>query len=250
MEKDKNAAGFGELFTKTWRVPLLVAIGIMFVQQFVGINTVIYYAPTIFLFAGFAGAKAAIAATVSVGIVNVLSTVLSMFLIDKLGRRKLYFIGLVGMGISLASLGLSFYFKDNLGDSLMWASVIAVLVYILFFAISLGPLGWLIISEIFPTKYRGVGVSVGAFSNWFFNAIVAFTFLKLAWLFTAPGMEIITQGSTEPDPNPAGAFFVYAAVSIIGIIWGLKYIPETKGVSLEEIEEHWRQGKMPNELNK
>lgn len=251
LDKDKSAARFKDIFTKTWSIPIFIAIGIMFIQQFVGINTVIYYAPTIFLFAGFSGAKAAIAATVSVGIVNVLATVVSMFLIDKIGRRKLYFVGLVGMCISLLAMGSFFIFKDSLGDSLKWATVASILIYIIFFAISLGPLGWLIISEIFPTKYRGVGVSIGSFSNWFFNAVVAFTFLKLAWLFTGEGMEItnttIVDGiaSSQTDPNPAGAFFIYAAVAILGIIWGYKYIPETKGKTLEEIEEHWRQGKAP-----
>jgi hypothetical protein len=153
--------------------------------------------------------------------------------------------------MSLLAMGSFFIFKDSLGDSLKWATVASILIYIIFFAISLGPLGWLIISEIFPTKYRGVGVSIGSFSNWFFNAVVAFTFLKLAWLFTGEGMEItntsIVDGiaSSQTDPNPAGAFFIYAAVAILGIIWGYKYIPETKGKTLEEIEEHWRQGKAP-----
>ncbi len=249
IEKDKESVGYAELFKKTWRIPLLIAVGIMFVQQFVGINTVIYYAPTIFIISGFGGAKAAIAATVSVGIVNVLSTVVSMSVIDKLGRRKLYFIGLIGMAIALAALGTFFLLKDSLGASLKWVTVGTVLVYIFFFAISLGPLGWLIISEIFPTRVRGVGMSIGALSNWFFNAIVAYTFLKLAWLFTAPGMEIINNGDVaHPDPNPAGSFFVYAGVALLGILWGWKFIPETKGVSLEKIEEHWRSGKMPNEL--
>ncbi|MCG8306084.1 MAG: sugar porter family MFS transporter [Cytophagales bacterium] len=251
---DKESVGFGELFSKTWRIPLMIAIGIMFVQQFVGINTVIYYAPTLFLIAGFEGARAAIAATVSVGIVNVLSTVVSMFLIDKIGRRKLYFIGVTGIMISLAALGMFFFMKDSLGENLRFVIVGTVLIYIVFFAISLGPLGWLIISEIFPLKIRGVGMSVGALSNWFFNGIVAFTFLKLAWLFTGDGMEItktvIKDGKEviERDPNPAGAFLLYACIAVIGIIWGLKYIPETKGIELEKIEEHWRQGKAPNEL--
>lgn len=245
---DKDSVGFSELFKKTWRTPLLIAVGIMFIQQFVGINTIIYYAPTVFIIAGFAGAKAAIAATISVGVVNVLSTVLSMFLIDKIGRRKLYFIGLIGMSIALAALGTFFLLKDSLGDSLKWVTVGTVLIYIVFFAISLGPLGWLIISEIFPIKVRGVGMSIGALSNWFFNGIVAFTFLKLAWLFTTPGMEILKEGAEKADPNPAGAFFIYSFVAILGILWGYKYIPETKGISLEKIEDHWREGKSPREL--
>lgn len=251
---DQASVGFSELFSKTWRIPLMIAIGIMFVQQFVGINTVIYYAPTLFLIAGFEGARAAIAATVSVGIVNVLSTVVSMFLIDKIGRRKLYFIGVTGIMISLTALGMFFFMKDSLGENLRFVIVGTVLIYIVFFAISLGPLGWLIISEIFPLKIRGVGMSVGALSNWFFNGIVAFTFLKLAWLFTGDGMEItktvIKDGKEviESDPNPAGAFLLYAGIAVIGIIWGIKYIPETKGIELEKIEEHWRAGKAPNEL--
>jgi sugar porter (SP) family MFS transporter len=249
IEKDKiQATNWTEIFKPWLRTALFIAIGIMFVQQFVGINTIIYYAPTVFIIAGFAGAKAAIAATVSVGVVNVLSTVLSMFLIDKLGRRKLYFIGLTGMAVALTALGTFFLLKDNLGPSLKYITVGTILIYIFFFAISLGPLGWLIISEIFPLKVRGLGMSIGSLSNWLFNAIVTFTFMKLAWAFTAPGMEIINEGSIEPDPNPAGSFFVYAVIAIIGIIWGLKYIPETKGKTLEEIEDHWRAGKSPREL--
>ncbi len=249
---EQESVGFKELLSKTWRTPLMIAVGIMFVQQFVGINTVIYYAPTLFIIAGFEGARAAIAATVSVGVVNVLATVVAMFMIDKLGRRKLYFIGLTGIMISLTALGIFFFMKDSLGENLRFIIVGTVLIYIIFFAISLGPLGWLIISEIFPLKIRGVGMSVGALSNWFFNGIVAFTFLKLAWLFTGEGMEIVNRAADgkelPPDPNPAGAFLLYAAIAVLGIIWGLKYIPETKGVSLEEIEEHWRAGKAPNEL--
>lgn len=254
IQQSSKAAKFSDIFAKTWRIPLFIAIGIMFIQQFVGINTVIYYAPTIFIFAGFSGAKGAIAATVIVGGVNVLSTILSMFLIDRLGRRKLYFIGLTGMMVSLLALGTFFFLKDDLGSSLQWVTVSTVVVYIIFFAISLGPLGWLIISEIFPTKYRGVGVSIGAFSNWFFNAIVAFTFLKLAWVFTGEGMELsntaIIDGvaQTQTDPNPGGAFFVYAGVALIGIIWGYFYIPETKGKSLEDIEKHWKEGKSARSL--
>jgi sugar porter (SP) family MFS transporter len=251
---DQEAVGFKELFSKTWRVPLSIAIGIMFIQQFVGINTVIYYAPTLFLIAGFEGARAAITATVAVGLVNVGSTVLSMFLIDKIGRRKLYFIGVTGMMLALATLAAFFFFKDDLGDNLKWVTVGTVLIYIMFFAISLGPLGWLIISEIFPLKIRGVGMSIGALSNWFFNGVVAFTFLKLAWLFTGDGMEITKtvikdgQEVVQTDPNPAGAFFLYALIAVLGLIWGYKFIPETKGVTLEKIEKHWRDGKAPNEL--
>ena len=93
-------------------------------------------------------------------------------------------------------------------------------------------------------------MSIGSLSNWLFNAIVAFTFLKLAWLFTSPGMEITHPGNNvPPDPNPAGAFIVYGVVALIGIIWGYYFIPETKNITLEEIEEHWRKGTKPNQIH-
>ncbi len=249
LDKENNVS-WTEIFSPWLRTALIIAVVIMFVQQFVGINTIIYYAPTVFIIAGFSGPKAAIAATVSVGVVNVLSTVLSMFLIDKIGRRKLYFIGVIGMAIALFALGSFFLMKDSLGASLKFITVGSVLVYIVFFAISLGPLGWLLISEIFPLKVRGLGMSIGSLSNWLFNAIVTFTFLKLAWVFTTPGMEITHGAGVPSDPNPAGAFMVYGVVAILGLIWGYYYIPETKNISLEEIEEHWRKGTKPRHIKK
>jgi sugar porter (SP) family MFS transporter len=297
IEKEKQAVtNWTELFKPWLRNALIIAVGIMLVQQFVGINTIIYYAPTVFLIAGFEGAKAAITATISVGVINVLSTVVSMAVIDKIGRRKLYFIGLTGMAIALAALGFFFLFRENLGEGMRFMIVGSVLVYIFFFAISLGPLGWLMISEVFPLKVRGLGMSIGSLSNWLFNALVAFTFLKIAWGFTGLGIgseivrekidpelstdqiqvleqyEISSESNIEdvvnivskddiPEedmaafeaaydikPNPAGSFFIYSVIAVLGILWGLRFIPETKGVSLEEIEEHWRKGSKPSDI--
>lgn len=295
IKKEKEAVtNWTELFKPWMRNALIIAVGIMLVQQFVGINTIIYYAPTVFLIAGFEGARAAIAATIIVGVVNVLSTVVSMAVIDKVGRRKLYFIGLTGMAIALTALGFFFLNREGLGEGMRYMIVGSILVYIFFFAISLGPLGWLMISEVFPLKVRGLGMSIGSLSNWLFNALVAFTFLKIAWAFTGPGMEIVREkadaqlttdqtrvleqyeipagselnavvdvvsrddipaedmaaieAAYDVKPNPAGSFFLYAAIAVLGIIWGLRYIPETKGVSLEEIEEHWRQGGKPSDI--
>jgi sugar porter (SP) family MFS transporter len=247
LEADKkNKVDWKTVFQKWLRVPLLIAVGIMFVQQFTGINTIIYYSPKIFLMSGFADAQAAVWASVSVGVVNVVFTIVSLFMIDRLGRRKLYFIGLAGMIIALAALGVLFANQASLSSSLKWVTISLVWLYIIFFAISLGPLGWLIISEVFPLSVRGIGSSIGALSNWLFNALVAFTFFKIVKLLTIPGTEIIQNG--ENLGNPAGAFFLYALVGIAGLIWGYFYIPETKHVTLEKIEEHWRQGKMPREL--
>ena len=260
IEKYKHRPNFREVFKPWLRNALIIAVGIMFFQQFVGINTVIYYSPKIFMIVGFEGARAGIWGAVSVGVINVLFTVLSLFLIDKIGRRKLYFIGLSGIVISLLALGSVFAFHTALGDMGKWFAIVFVWIYIAFFAISLGPLGWLIISEVFPIRVRGIGSSIGSLSNWLFNGVVAFTFFKIVKLFTASGKGIITQENlydaatnsfsmhTVDNGNPAGAFWFYAAIGILGLIWGYFYLPETKGISLEKIEEHWRQGKKPRDL--
>jgi MFS transporter, SP family, galactose:H+ symporter len=249
LEADKeNKVKWNAVFKKWLRVPLIIAVGIMFVQQFTGINTIIYYSPKIFLMSGFADAQAAVWASVSVGVVNVLFTILSLFMIDKLGRRKLYFIGVTGLVVALLAMGTCFALQATLGDSIKWVTIGLIWVYIAFFAISLGPLGWLIISEVFPLSVRGIGSSIGALSNWLFNGLVAFTFFKLVKGLTLPGTSIMLKG--EDLGNPAGAFFLYALVGILSLVWGYFFIPETKNVTLEKIEEHWRNGTSPKNINK
>ena len=195
IEADKaNKVKWNEVFKKWLRVPLIIAVGIMFVQQFTGINTIIYYSPKIFLMSGFADAQAAVWASVSVGVVNVVFTILSLFMIDKLGRRKLYFIGVTGLVLALIAMGTCFALQSTLGDSIKWVTISLIWFYIACFAISLGPLGWLIISEVFPLSVRGIGSSIGALSNWLFNGVVAFTFFKLVKGLTLPGSSIILKG--------------------------------------------------------
>jgi sugar porter (SP) family MFS transporter len=231
IARESESASYREIFKPWLRNALIIAVGIMFVQQFTGINTIIYYSPKIFKIAGIESNTLAILPSILLGVVNVVFTIVSIMLLDKLGRRPLYFIGLIGMVVALFVLGLSFFFEEALGDSLKYFTVASMFLYLMFFAVSLGPLGWLFISEVFPLKVRGVGMSIGSLSNWLFNGIVAFTFLKL--------MNAIT---------PAGAFWLYAALGILGVIWGNKYLPETKGVTLEKIEDHWREGKKPRDL--
>lgn len=249
IEIDAGQAGWKELFKPWLRNALIIAAGIMFFQQFVGINTVIYYSPKIFLAAGFEGAEAAIAASVIVGVVNVIFTIVALFIIDRLGRRKLYFIGLTGITVALISMGLGFMIE---GVS-KWFLVISMLVYIAFFAISLGPLGWLIITEVFPTRVRGLGSSIGSLSNWGFNTLVVWTFYKMASAIGNAKEVVVPEGNDLSDVCPScigSVFWIFAAVAIIGLVWGYYFIPETKGVSLEDIEAHWRAGKAPNQLGK
>ena len=245
-KEEVEKSSWRELLQPWLRPPLFICIGIMFFQQFVGINTVIYYSPKIFLMVGFEGTVAAIWASVGVGLVNVIFTVVSVYFVDRLGRRKLYFIGLFGITVSLLLLGVCFWVSNQLGDSVKWLAIMLIFCYVAFFVISIGPLGWLIISEIFPLKLRGLGVSLGSLSVWLFNSLVSFTFFKIVKILTIPGKEILLEG--ENLGNPAGAFWFYAGIAFLALIWGYFYIPETKGISLEQIESFWRMRKSLHEL--
>lgn len=217
---------FNELAARWMRPALLVGIGLMFIQQATGINTIIYYAPTIFQMSGFESGVSAISATVGIGLVNVLMTVVSIRLIDRLGRKPLLYAGLGGMIASLLILGGAFYYGGNSGLVLKAVSFVSLVVYVAAFAVSLGPICWLIISEIYPTQIRGLAMSVATVANWSFNLIVALTFLPL--------VEYLGTAYT---------FWGFAAVGIWALWFCKTKVPETKGRSLEEIENHWRQGR-------
>jgi len=204
------------------RPALVVGIMLAFFQQATGINTIIYYAPTIFEFAGFESHKVSILATVGVGVVNVLMTLVAIWFLDRIGRKPLLYIGMTGMAISLGVLGLAFHLPAFASSAKM-ITVISVVFYIASFAISLGPIFWLIISEIYPLNIRGRAMSLATVANWGFNAVVASTFLTM----------------TE-KLGKAGAFWFYAVVCVAGIIFCYLFVPETKGHTLEEIETYLR----------
>ena len=227
----QNKTSAKEVLQPWLRPALIITIGIFFFQQFSGVNTIIYYSPIIFKMAGIVSNTASIIPAIIIGAVNVMACFVSVILLDRVGRRKLYMIGIWGMIPSLALLGACFYFKDALGASLPVFAVLSIVCYIIFIAISLAPLGWLLISEVFPLNVRGVGMSIGSLAHWGFNAIIAFTFLKLV-----------------NSIGVAATFWFYSGICLAGMFWGLKYIPETKGKSLEEIEQHWRNGGSPRSL--
>lgn len=221
---------WSELLSPLLRIAMIVGIGMAIAQQITGINTVIYYAPTIFKFAGLSSSSSAILASVGVGIVNVLLTVVAMQLIDKVGRRPLLLISLAGMAVSLFVLGGAFLlpqFKSVLG----WIAVGSLMSYVGFFAVGLGPVFWLILSEIYPLRIRGRAMSVGTAANWSANLIVALSFLTLT--------EVLGKSAT---------FWLYAAVTVGAWFFAYFLVPETKGKTLEQIEAHWRAGKHPRAL--
>jgi SP family galactose:H+ symporter-like MFS transporter len=216
-----------ELLSLRLRPALIIGIGLAVFQQFTGINTVIYYAPVIFQFAGLRSHSAAILATAGVGIVNVALTVVALRLLDRVGRRPLLLYGLAGMILSLGFLGFGFL-APQMTQALAWISVICVMLYVACFAISLGPIFWLMIAEIYPLKIRGRAMALATVANWGSNLLVALTFLSLLHSLGRP----VT-------------FWLYAIVGVIGWIFVLKMVPETKGKTLEQIEAQWRVGAPP-----
>ena len=156
---------WAELLSPALRPAMIVGVGLAIAQQITGINTVIYYAPTIFKFAGLSSASVAILASVGVGVVNVILTVVAMQLIDRVGRRPLLLISLAGMSLSLIVLGLAFKLPQ-LSASLGWIAVTSLMLYVGSFAVGLGPVFWLVLSEIYPLRIRGRAMSVGTVANW------------------------------------------------------------------------------------
>jgi sugar porter (SP) family MFS transporter len=204
------------LFSPKLRFVLVIGVLLSAFQQITGINTVIYYAPKIFETAGFTSASGAILATLGVGIINVLSTAFSVWILDRIGRRKLLLIGIAGMALSLGFLAFAFFVESTMIGKIAMLSLMA---YVAFFAIGLGPVTWVVISEIFPLKVRGKAMTVATFVNWFFNYLVSLTFL-----------DLIAQIKAE------GTFLIFALLSGLAFWFVFRYIPETKGKSLEEIE--------------
>ena len=207
-----------DLFGPKIRPLIIIGLGLAIAQQFVGVNTVIYYAPTILSDTGL-NTSSSIAQTVSVGVTNVIFTIIAVLLLDRVGRRTLLLIGTVGLTLSLALLGVYFSFPA-LQHHAGYVALIGLLVYIAAFAIGLGPVFWLMISEIFPSGVRSKAMSASTMANWAANFVVAGSFLTLNTLITRQG-----------------TFFLYTAIGVAAFLFFLFRVPETKGRSLEEIQQ-------------
>ncbi len=220
LAQQAESGHWTDLLRRQVRPALAVGLGLAVFQQITGINTVIYYAPKILQTSGFNSASGAILATVGVGIVNVAMTILAMFLVDRAGRRPLLLVGIAGMIVTLGVLGLSFRYPSG---QLAWIAVICLMGYVASFAISLGPIFWLLIAEIYPLKIRGLAEGTAATFNWASNLIISLTFLTL--------VEKLGASST---------FLLYAFASVASWLFAYYFVPETKGRTLEQIEAFWR----------
>ena len=219
----ERATGYRALLSPTVRPALVVAVALFFLQQLSGINAVIYYAPEIFSHAGFDGAQTRILATAGIGAVNCITTVLAVVLIDRLGRRRLLVLGFAGAAASMLLIAAAVTFPALVPSG---AVIVLLLFYIASFAISIGPLPHVMMSEIFPLRARGPGMSAASISNWGFNFLVVFAFPVL---LAGPGL--------------AFTFSLFAAICLAGVLFTRLRVPETTGLSLEVIEAHLASGR-------
>ncbi len=227
-DEPSSTASWGEVFNPALRRPLMVGLGLAVFQQITGINAIIYYSDRIFAAAGFATPLAQTQATTwAIGAVNVLATLIAIAFIDRLGRRPLLLAGLAGMGVSLVAVGAAFF---SIGSATPGAgptvagivTLVALVVFIISFAFSLGPVVWTVINEIFPGSVRGRAVAFATAVNWGAAFVVSEFFLTL--------VDAIGESWT---------FWLLAFFCIVGGIWIYRRVPETKGRSLEQIQALW-----------
>ncbi|MGQ5516453.1 sugar porter family MFS transporter [Halococcus saccharolyticus] len=207
------------------RPALIVGVGLAIIQQVSGINTIIYYAPTILNNIGF-NDIASIVGTVGVGTVNVLLTVVAILFVDRVGRRPLLLVGTGGMTVMLGILGLGF-FLPGLSGVVGYVTLASMIGYVAFYAISLGPVFWLLISEIYPLRIRGTAEGVASVFNWGANFLVALTFLPL-----------INRLGEGPS------FWLLGGFCLLAFVFVYSRVPETMGRSLEDIEADLRENAM------
>ncbi|MFR9515062.1 MAG: sugar porter family MFS transporter, partial [Rikenellaceae bacterium] len=199
----------------------VIVIGILLsiFQQAVGINVVLYYAPRIFESMGSSG-DTAMVQTVVMGVVNILFTAVAIFTVDRWGRKPLLIVGSFGMMLGMIALG-TLSFMGSIGV----AALISIIIYTASFMMSWGPICWVLISEIFPNTIRGKAVAIAVAAQWIANYTVSSTFISLS------------------EWSIGGTYLIYAAFGLMSIIFVWKFVPETKGKSLEDMTQLWSQRK-------
>ncbi|RUL91922.1 MULTISPECIES: sugar porter family MFS transporter [Micromonospora] len=236
MEKSLRGrrASWRELLSAQWRRPLALGIGLALFQQTTGINGIIYYADSIFAAAGFRTAEAQLSATTwAIGAVNTVFAVVAVGLLDRVGRRPLLLVGLLGMAAALVMVSVSFL-KLGSGRSgtetpgLPDAGVFllsGVILFIAFYAMTIGPATWTIINEIYPGPIRGRCVAIASATHWGAEYVITQFFLSL--------LDALGR---------AGVFALFAGLCALGFLFVWRYLPETRGKTLEQIQDMWAAG--------
>ncbi|WP_187264423.1 sugar porter family MFS transporter [Pontibacter beigongshangensis] len=212
------------LFARSHSVPVMLAVLFAVFNQVSGINAIIYYAPRIFEMTGL-GKDAALLSTTGIGLVNLIFTLVGLSLIDRVGRRTLMLVGSVGLIVTLGLVSWSFYTERFSGLMVP----LYLFGYIAFFAFSQGAVIWVFISEIFPNSVRASGQALGSFTHWFMAAVIAFTF---------PYITTTLGGGTT--------FLIFAGMMVLQLLFVWKIMPETKGVSLEQIGQQTEKQELGN----
>ncbi|CAI9755873.1 unnamed protein product [Fraxinus pennsylvanica] len=221
----RTAIRFADLKLKRYWLPLMIGIGLLALQQLTGTNGVLFYSTTIFESAGISSGNVA---TVGVGVIQVIATAVSTWLVDKTGRRILLITSSSGMAISLLVVAVSFFSKGFVSeDSSLYSifgilSVVGVVCMIVAFSLGMGPIPWLIMSEILPVKIKGLAGSVATLINWF-----------VSWVITMTAPLLL-------DWSSGGTFTFYTVMSVFTVIFVAIWVPETKGKTLEEIQFSFR----------
>lgn len=218
-EADDSNTGIKDLFTRQHMKPILICLGLMFFQQMSGINAVIFYTTTIFKMAGSSINNNL--CTIIVGIVNFISTFVATVLIDRLGRKVLLYVSAISMCLTLTILGAYFYLlriQVNV-SSFGWLPLVSLLIYVLGFSLGFGPIPWLMMGEILPSRIRGPAASLATAFNWTCTFIVTKTFVNILALI-----------------NADGTFWLFAVIVLISIVFIVLWVPETQGQSLQDIE--------------
>lgn len=192
-------------------------------QQFTGINTVMYYSPTIVQMAGFRSNQLALLLSLIVAFMNASGTIVGIFLIDHFGRRKLALSSLFGVFLSLVLLSVAFFLESSGFANVGWIAVLGLALYIAFFAPGMGPVPWTVNSEIYPESYRGICGGMSATVNWISNLIVSQSFLSVA---DAVGTE--------------WTFMILAVIAVAAFGFVFVFVPETKGLTFDEVEAIWK----------
>ncbi len=221
---ENKKQGYALLFAKGMGFVLFLGIMLSVFQQITGINAILYYGAEIFSNALGYGPEDALKQQLWLGTVNLIFTFVAIFTVDKWGRKPLLIMGTIGMFVGLSVLGLSIYLQQ-----MGVISLIAILVFIGSFALSLGPVVWVLLSEIFPNNIRSIAMSIAVAAQWLFNGIVAYSF------------PVINKSNINTeDFNGSLSYFLFAAMCIATILFVWKFVPETKGKSLEQIEMFWK----------